>query len=120
MKRILFFLIVSLISCESYAAVTSGDDATTRPDRYYSTNAEGLDSLASAMEELAQESDWEDDQPSESIRRTKRVELMMMTDDEAIVQMEMLGHSFFVYLDEDGFTKVLYRRKNGYGVLICR
>lgn len=46
MKRILFFLIVSLISCESYAAVTSGDDATTRPDRYYSTNAEGLDSLA--------------------------------------------------------------------------
>lgn len=45
---------------------------------------------------------------------------MMMTDDEAIVQMEMLGHSFFVYLDEDGFTKVLYRRKNGYGVLICR
>ena len=80
----------------------------------------GLDSLASAMEELAQESDWEDDQPSESIRRTKRVELMMMTDDEAIVQMEMLGHSFFVYLDEDGFTKVLNRRKNGYGVLICR
>lgn len=26
----------------------------------------------------------------------------MMTDDEAIVQMEMLGHSFFVYLAPGG------------------
>ena len=42
-----------------------------------------------------------------------------MTDDEAIVQMEMLGHTFFVYLGEDGETKVVYQRKNGYGLLVC-
>ena len=44
---------------------------------------------------------------------------VLLTDDEAIVQMEMLGHSFFVYLGIDGETKVVYKRKNGYGLLIC-
>ena len=43
----------------------------------------------------------------------------MMTDDEAAFQMEMLGHSFFVYLGIDGETKIIYKRKSGYGVLIC-
>ena len=43
----------------------------------------------------------------------------MMTDDEAIVQMEMLGHSFFVYLGIDGETKIIYQRGKGYGLLIC-
>ena len=40
-------------------------------------------------------------------------------DDEAIVQMEMLGHTFFVYLGIDGETKIVYKCKSGYGVLIC-
>ncbi len=39
--------------------------------------------------------------------------------DEAIVQMEMLGHSFFVYLGLDGETKIIYKREKGYGLLIC-
>ena len=40
-------------------------------------------------------------------------------DDEAIVQMEMLGHSFFVYLGLDGETKIIYKGDKGYGLLIC-
>lgn len=57
--------------------------------------------------------------PSTEIKRTKKIALSMMTDDEAIVQMEMLGHTFFVYLGEDGTTRVMYIRKKGYGLLIC-
>ena len=55
------------------------------------------------------------------IKRTKHVVLQMMTDDEAIVQMEMLGHSYFVYLGEDGLTRIVYARQKGkgYGLLIC-
>ena len=56
---------------------------------------------------------------SVDITRKKVIDPHMMTDDEAIVQMEMLGHSFFVYLGINGETKIIYKRKNGYGVLIC-
>lgn len=38
------------------------------------------------------------DSSAVDIQRKKNIQLQMMTDDEAIVQMEMLGHSFFVYL----------------------
>jgi putative sigma-54 modulation protein len=43
-----------------------------------------------------------------------------MVQEEAIEQMELLGHDFFVFFnaDEDG-VNVLYRRKDGnYGLLI--
>ena len=34
--------------------------------------------------------------------------------DEAILQMELLGHDFFIYKDvEDNTTNVIYRREDG-------
>lgn len=79
----------------------------------------GIDVLASAMVGLDDNLEFSDDNPSTDIKREKKVLLQMMTDDEAIVQMEMLGHSFFVYLGEDGMTHIVYNRKNGYGMLVC-
>lgn len=80
----------------------------------------GIDILANAMDELGAEDEMlDEDMPSNEIKRVKHVTLQMMTDDEAIVQMEMLGHSFFVYMGEDGETKLIYARKKGYGLLIC-
>jgi putative sigma-54 modulation protein len=52
--------------------------------------------------------------------RNKRFSLVPMVEEEAIEQMELLGHDFFVFFnaDEDG-VNVLYRRKDGnYGLLI--
>ncbi len=83
----------------------------------------GIDNLATAMDDLGYiidvDADAQTEYPSIDIKRTKRVNLQMMTDDEAIVQMEMLGHSFFIYIGEDGETRVMYQRKKGYGLLIC-
>lgn len=59
------------------------------------------------------------DSSSVDIKRRKTISPNMMSDDEAIVQMEMLGHSFFVYLGLDGETKIIYKREKGYGLLIC-
>ena len=55
----------------------------------------------------------------QGIVRTKRFKLNPMTSEEAILQMEMLGHSFFVYKDgESGSTNVVYKRADGsYGLL---
>lgn len=51
--------------------------------------------------------------------RRKTVMVNAMHEDEAIEQMELLGHNFFVYFDaETNRMNVLYRRSSGgYGVL---
>lgn len=51
--------------------------------------------------------------------RTKTFSFKPMSVEEAILQMDMLGHSFFVFKDaQDLETCVVYRRKNGgYGLI---
>jgi ribosomal subunit interface protein len=53
------------------------------------------------------------------IIRTKRVFLKPMDSEEAILQMNMLGHDFFLYLDaETETTAIVYRRSDGkYGLI---
>ncbi len=59
----------------------------------------------------------EDDQP---IIRTKSFPIKPMSPEEAILQMELLGHQFFVFNDDHtSKTCVVYRRKDGtYGLII--
>ncbi len=54
------------------------------------------------------------------IVRTKRFRIPPMTEDEAIEQMELLGHNFFLFADrETGKLNVLYRRNDGnYGLIV--
>ena len=65
------------------------------------------------------EYDYEDDEQELEVVRTKRFNLKPMDVEEAILQMDMLGHSFFVFSDaESGSTNVVYRRKDGrYGLI---
>lgn len=51
--------------------------------------------------------------------RTKRFPIKPMTVDEAILQMELLGHSFFAFKQEDGgaFAVVYKRNDGGYGLI---
>lgn len=53
------------------------------------------------------------------IVKTKRFDMPPMFDEDAIAQMEELGHAFFVYLDaETEQIAVVYRRRDGnYGVI---
>ncbi|KRN89797.1 ribosome hibernation-promoting factor, HPF/YfiA family [Ligilactobacillus ceti] len=53
------------------------------------------------------------------IVRTKRVSIKPMDSEEAILQMDMLGHNFFIFQDSetDGIN-IVYRRKDGrYGLI---
>jgi putative sigma-54 modulation protein len=54
-----------------------------------------------------------------SIVRVKEFEVSSVMPEEAIEQMELLGHRFFVFMDaSDGRLSVIYRRDDGnYGVL---
>ncbi len=55
----------------------------------------------------------------EEIVRVKEIEFAPMTQDEALVQIDLLGHDFFAYTDRDSsLVNVLYRRDDGgYGLL---
>lgn len=59
------------------------------------------------------------DEEEGSIVRTKTIDMKPMTPDEAILQLELLGHDFFVFSNADGGgVNVLYRRLSGdYGLI---
>ena len=57
--------------------------------------------------------------PTEILRR-KQVELIPMNEEEAIEQLELLDHNFYMFMNADSTrVNVLYRRDNGgYGILV--
>lgn len=64
-------------------------------------------------------SDKKEEQVSEQVVRTKRFHTKPMPLDEAVMQMELLGHDFFVFRNADNDeVNVLYKRRDGrYGLL---
>jgi len=61
-----------------------------------------------------------DEEETEPIIKIKSFEMKPITRSEAILQMELLGHSFFAFKDADNEDKfaVLYTRKDGkYGLI---
>ncbi len=55
----------------------------------------------------------------EEIIKRKKVEVKPMSEEEAILQMELIGHQFYMYKDsETNKAAVVYKRKDGgYGVI---
>lgn len=87
-------------------------------DRYSATVEEIATSEdVPSIEEMATpDAGWKEPQ----IIRRKEVAVVAMNEDEAIEQMELLGHTFFVFFNADSNQiNVVYRRNNGgYGVLL--
>lgn len=56
----------------------------------------------------------------EAVVRRKETEFTPMTEEDALVQIDLLGHDFFVFTDRDSNkVSVLYRRDDGgYGLLV--
>ena len=56
---------------------------------------------------------------NDKIIKRKKIEVKPMNEEEAVLQMELLGHEFYMYLDSDKDKYcVVYKRKDGgYGVL---
>ena len=60
-----------------------------------------------------------EDNEEEQIVKRKKLEMKPMDEEEAILEMNLLGHAFFVYKDIDtNNVNVLYKRKDGnYGLI---
>lgn len=61
----------------------------------------------------------EEEEKEEKIVRRKNFEMKPMDEEEAILQMELLGHDFFIFKNEpENCTSVIYKRKNNtYGII---
>ncbi|RSL35085.1 ribosome-associated translation inhibitor RaiA [Salibacterium salarium] len=72
-----------------------------------------------ATGELGNEEFPEEEVDEYEIVRKKRFNLKPMDTEEAILQMDMLGHAFFVFSNAvNGDTNVVYRRRDGkYGLI---
>ena len=56
---------------------------------------------------------------NEEVVRIKEIELQPLTEEEALIQIDLLGHDFFMYEDAiSGAVNVMYRRhEGGYGII---
>lgn len=61
----------------------------------------------------------DEDESEIKIVKTKKHSVKPMSAEEAVLQMNLLGHSFFVFLNSDtNTTDIVYRRKDGnYGLI---
>lgn len=61
----------------------------------------------------------DDSEEEEKIVKNKRFPIKPMYKDEAILQMELMGHDFYVFINaETNGVNVLYKRKSGnYGII---
>jgi putative sigma-54 modulation protein len=77
-------------------------------------------SMAEALPETLAAAEEPIDEPELPVKRRKQVIVTPMTEEEAVEQMELLGHTFFMFLNgATGTINVIYKRRAGdYGILI--
>ncbi|MBC7239215.1 MAG: ribosome-associated translation inhibitor RaiA [Chloroflexi bacterium] len=108
-------------SADMYASIDAALDKMTRRIRRY--KGKHWKSLGRPQEEELPEemlAEEEEEEESNAVVRTKTFPTRPMTVEEAIEQMELLGHDFFAFYNVEGNTfNVVYRRRNGgYGLLL--
>ena len=111
---------VSEVTSDMYASIDSAVAAIERQVRRNKTRLEKR-LREGAFERTAEVVAEEEEEPEEfEIVRSKRFSIKPMTPEEAVLQMELLGHEFFAFRneEEDGVFAIVYKRKNGgYGLI---
>ncbi len=101
-----------------YAAI---DIVSDKLERQIRKNKTRMNKRSSKGENLGFDLSFEDlkEEKESSIVKRKQIEMKPMSEEEAILQMNLIGHEFFVFKNmETGDVDVLYRRKDGdYGII---
>ena len=108
-------------SNDMYGSVDLVTDKLERQIRKYKTkvNRKSREKGYKNLEFVDTPSEEVEASDSLKIVRTKQIPLKPMDSEEAVLQMDMLGHDFFVYQDaETNGTSIVYRRNDGrYGLI---
>lgn len=100
-----------------YSAVDLALDKLERQIRRQKTRLTDHRKEGLAESFIEMENEFKD--KNQELVRTKRIDSEEMNLDEAILRMEMLGHTFFLYTDDEtGRVALVYKRdQGGYGLL---
>ena len=96
------------------------DKTIDKLERQIRKNKTRLSKHAKVSKEIYFEENTNNDlEDNDKIIKRKKIEVKPMNEEEAVLQMELLGHEFYMYLDSDKDKYcVVYKRKDGgYGVL---
>lgn len=113
-------------SDDIYKSVDLVQEKLERQLRKYKTKIEKRHTKDSVRYPEFNESAFEESKPESNeeepkIVKIKEITAKPMSDEEAILQMQLLGHDFFVYQNLKGETAVLYLRKDGnFGLMETR
>ena len=99
---------------DMYAAIDLAVDKLEQQMRKFKSKL-----MSKERVEIVYDEDIVDDDDLEEVVKRKKVYLKPMDEEEAIMQMELLGHTFFVFKDiKTEKVNVLYKRLDGaYGVI---
>lgn len=111
---------------DMYAAIDQAARKLERQARRYRERRKGhagrapLDEVAALIAE-APSAPAEAGEEEPRLMRRKTFDMKPMTAEEAALNMEMLGHEFYVFRSEGGEVNVVYRRRDGhYGLIAPR
>ena len=108
------------VSNDMYVSIDLVEEIIERPLRKYRKKIIDKKQNAGTFQQGYIEKDFEDENTNEiKIIRTKKFGFKPMYPEDACVQMELLGHNFFVFLNaETEEVNVVYKRKgNTYGLI---
>lgn len=108
------------VSDDMYVSIDLVEEVIERQLRKYKNKIIDKHQQGSNLQPDFMEDDMDDFKDDEvKIVRTKRFGMKPMFPEDACVQMELLGHSFFVFQNaETDEVNVVYKRKNGtYGLI---
>ena len=106
-------------SADMYATVDLVQEVVERQLRKYRTKLADKKQSATALSQVFLEEEMDVADEAIQIVRTKKFAMKPMDVEEACVQMELLGHNFFVFRNaETDDVNVVYKRKgNTYGLI---
>lgn len=106
---------------ESDTFITALDRACEGLERQIRKNKTRLEKIMKSSAFVIDELDNDEYEEEEGFKvRTKSFPFKPMSTEEAILQMNLLGHNFFAFTEADsGAAAVVYKRKDGdYGLII--
>ena len=107
------------VSSDMYVSIDLVEEIIERQLKKYKTRiADKAQGDAGAFKKEFLENTYEEDDDIKIVR-TKKFDIKPMYPEDACVQMELLGHSFFVFVNaETEEVNVVYKRKGGtYGLI---
>ncbi len=106
------------VSSDMYVSIDLVEEIIERQLKKYKNKLADKKQAAAFLRQEFMEKDYVDDEEVQIIR-TKKFDIKPMYPEDACVQMELLGHNFFVFCNaETDQVNVVYKRKGGaYGLI---